>query len=140
MDRLVTAPCHLDGHDQLFLSMHSVGSSGGDSAYAGRVYNLFLQLLVEKGVVGLLAYCLLFFSFFKVSHDKVRLIKDDAFQQAVVVLFMATFVALIVRDLSYSSILDNEGVSTLLFFIFANNALAEARPAGGGVGATGVRG
>jgi O-antigen ligase len=109
--------------------MQYAAYKGEESAYVGRTFNIFLQLLVERGIVGLLAYCLLFFSFFKVSHDNIRLFRDDIFQKTVIVVFMASCAALIVRDLSYSSILTNKGVSVLLWFCFANNAGLNHNPA-----------
>jgi O-antigen ligase len=103
-----------------------------DSVYVGRTFNIFLQLLVEKGLVGLLAYCLLFFSFFKVAHDNIRLLPADSFHKAVSVLLMASCLALLVRDLSYSSTFVNDGVSALLWFIFASSARPAPPPEEGG--------
>lgn len=99
-----------------------------DAVYVGRTFNIFLQLLVEKGAVGLIAYCLLFFSFFKVSHESLRLPGNETFQKTVTAVFMATCIALLVRDLSYSSVLTNKGVSALLWFILAVNAKAKTLP------------
>ena len=98
------------------------------AAYVGRTFNIILQLLVEKGAIGLLAYCLLFFGFFKVSYENVRLRGGDSFQKAMTVVFMASGVSLLVRDLSYSSLLTNNGVSALLCFYFAVNAGAGPSP------------
>lgn len=111
--------------------MHYAAYKEEGSAYVGRTFNIFLQLLVEKGVVGLLAYGLLFFSFLKVTHDNVRLLPDGAFQKTAALLFVASFAALIVRDLTYSSIITNKGVSTLLWFMFAHNARTTPPPADG---------
>jgi O-antigen ligase len=102
--------------------MHYAAYKEVDSVYVSRTLNIFLQLLVEKGVVGLLAYCLLFFSFFKVSYENVKRARGSEFQKAVVVMFGALVVTLLVRDLSYSSVLISQGVGALLWFIFANNA------------------
>jgi O-antigen ligase len=99
-----------------------------DSVYVSRTLNIFLQLAAEKGVVGLLAYCLLFFSFFKVSHDNIRHVGGDNFQKAASVIFMASCFALLVRDLSYSSTFVNKGVSALLWLMFAVSARPEPSP------------
>ena len=96
-----------------------------DSVYVGRTFNIFLQLLAEKGLVGLLAYCLLFFNFFKVLHGKIRHLQGDSFEKAVSILFLASCFALLVRDLSYSSTFVNKGVSALLWLIFAGSARPE---------------
>jgi O-antigen ligase len=108
--------------------MHYAAYKGDDAVFVGRTFNIFLQLLVEKGALGLLAYCLLFFSFFKVSHESLRLHGGDAAQKAVTAVFVAACVALLVRDFSYSSVLTNQGVSTILWFVFAANAGAPTAP------------
>jgi hypothetical protein len=87
-----------------------------------RPFNYFLHLLIEKGVLGLLVYLLLLFSFFIVSHRKVRLLQGDVYRASVVVCFMIAYAAVMVRDLSESSILANRGASVILWFMFANNA------------------
>jgi putative inorganic carbon (HCO3(-)) transporter len=115
----------LSGVGSLNFPMEYVAYKGEDSPFVGRTFNIFLQLLVEKGVIGLLAYCLLFFSFFKVSRDNIQLLPDNSFQKASAVLFMASFAAVLVRDLSYPSILTNNGVGTVLWFVFANNACSD---------------
>ncbi len=104
------------------------------AVYAGRTFNIFLQILVEKGVVGLLGYCLLFFGFFKESHEKMRRPGGDTFQKAVTAVFAASCVALLVRDLSYSSMLTNAGVSALLWFAFALSARPVSGPAADAAG------
>jgi O-antigen ligase len=112
--------------------MQYAAYKGEESVYVGRTFNIFLQLLVEKGLVGLLAYCLLFFSFFKVSHDNARLRPGVGFEKAASVLFMASFIALLARDMSYSSTFVNKGVSVLLWLIFAVAAQPAPAEDGGG--------
>jgi O-antigen ligase len=93
-----------------------------DGTFVLRPFNYFLHLLIEKGVLGLLVYLLLLFSFFIVSHRKVRLLQGDVYRASVVVCFMIAYAAVMVRDLSESSILANRGASVILWFMFANNA------------------
>ncbi len=103
-----------------------------DAAFAQRPFNYFFQILVEKGLLGLVAYGLLLVCFYRVSHRKIRLLGDDTFRKSVVICLMAAYAALIVRDFSDSSILTNRGVAVLLWFAFAHNAGLEgeaSRPA-----------
>lgn len=93
-----------------------------DSAFAQRPFNYLLQIIVEKGLLGLVAYGLLLVCFYRVSHRKVRLLGDDTLQKSVVICLMAAYAAVIVRDFSDSSILSNRGVGVLLWFGFAHNA------------------
>ncbi len=96
--------------------------SDGDGAFVLRPFNYFLHILVEKGVIGLLVYLLLIVSFFWVSHRKIRIWKGDVYRASVIVCFMTAYAAILVRDLSESSIVSNRGVTILLWFMFANNA------------------
>jgi len=96
-----------------------------DSAFAQRPFNYFFQILVEKGLLGLAAYGLLVICFYRVSHRKVGLLGDDTFRKSVVICLMAAYAAVIVRDLSDSSILSNRGLGALLWFSFAHNARLE---------------
>ena len=105
-------------------TMHYVAydEPGGDGAFVLRPFNYFLHILIEKGVLGLLVYLMLLFSFFFVSHRKINLLKGDVYRSSVVICFMAAYAAVMVRDLSESSILANRGASIILWFMFANNA------------------
>jgi len=93
-----------------------------NTVYVGRALNCVLQILIEKGVLGLAAYGLLLITFFKTSHRRVRSSAGEVFDKSAVVLFVAVCAAAIIRDLSYSSILTNKGVTSLLCFMFAFNA------------------
>ncbi len=93
-----------------------------NTPYAGRVFNTFLQITIEKGLIGLFAFDILIIAFFFVSHRKIKLLTDNWDQKATVVLFMSAFTAIIIRDLSYSSIFYNRGADLLIWFMFADNA------------------
>jgi O-antigen ligase len=99
--------------------------TGGDNAFVLRPFNYFLQILIEKGVLGLLAYLFLLFSFLLVSHRKIKLLKGNVYRTSVVVCFVVAYAAVLVRDLSDSSILANRGANTLLWFMLAHNARLE---------------
>lgn len=105
-------------------TMHYVAydEPGGDGAFVLRPFNYFLHILIEKGVLGLLVYLLLLFSFFIVSHKKLMLLKGDVYRSSVVICFMIAYAAVMVRDLSESSILANRGASIIVWFMFAINA------------------
>ena len=94
-----------------------------DTPFVGRVFNFFLQLTIEKGLVGLIAYCFLIITFFFISHHKIILLHNDWNQQVVIVLFISAYAAIILRDLTYSSLFSNKGVHLLLWFMLAHNAL-----------------
>ena len=100
-------------------------TSEDEAAFALRPFNVFLHILVERGLVGLLAYGFLFFSFIFVSYRKLKRFRGDVYRQSIVLLFVTAVVSVIVRDLSESSIFINYALGTVLWFIFANIAADE---------------
>jgi hypothetical protein len=88
----------------------------------GRAFNIFIQLLVEKGWLGLLSYGLLWFASLREAARKILIFKGHTFRRAIVVIYLATFISVLARDLSYSSILTNGAVSLLLWFMLAHMA------------------
>lgn len=108
-----------------FAMKHLAYRSGGDdTGFALRPFNVLLHVLTEKGVVGLAGYGFLCFSFFWVSHRKIKRLRHSVYHQFVVVIFVTAFIGMIVRDMSESSMLGNGGVGIILSFMFANNAQA----------------
>lgn len=99
--------------------------SDNDGAFVIRPFNYFLHILIEKGALGLIVYALLLICFFIVSHKKVKLLKGDVYLSSVVICFMIAYAAVMVRDLSESSILANRGAAVILWFMIANNARLE---------------
>ncbi len=97
-------------------------SQDEETAFALRPFNYFIHVLTEEGTVGLLASAFLLFSFFLVSHQKVKRLQGEVYQQFIVIIFATALVSILVRDISESSILNNRGVGLLLWFMFANNA------------------
>jgi len=99
-----------------------------ESGIALRPFNSFLQILIEKGILGALAYSFLIVAFFTVSHKKVKRLGIDPFRKGMIILFMAAYAAVMVRDLTESSIFINRGAQTVLWFMFAHNALDNDLP------------
>jgi tetratricopeptide (TPR) repeat protein len=122
-----TAPAMVRAHPLLGIGsynfpMQYVKYQPRNTVYVGRAFNCFLQILIEKGMLGLFAYCFLLFSFLKTSYRRIRLSMEHVFDKSVVVLFVAVCASVIIRDLSYASLLSNKGVASLLCFMFAVNA------------------
>jgi O-antigen ligase len=85
----------------------------------GNPFNLFLHILTERGAVGLAAYGLLFCSFFYASFRRASRLINTSFRDCVLLLFVTSIVASLVRDMSFSSILTNKGLCLLLWLMFA---------------------
>jgi len=110
--------------------LHEVSYRGeaDERIRTGRVFNCFLQILIEKGVVGIFAYGLLFYAFGKATLSKVSA-EDGAFEKKLLILLFSAFAAAVIRDLSYSSLLVSQGSAILLWLIFADAARRSASPA-----------
>jgi O-antigen ligase len=88
-------------------------------------YDFFLQLLLEKGAVGLTAYVLTLAAFFWISYKKLKRRNLSEFHTAIIALSVTGCLAVLVRDLTFSSLLINKGASVLLWFGFANTMNSE---------------
>jgi tetratricopeptide (TPR) repeat protein len=93
-----------------------------DAGFVMNPFNYFLQLQIEKGVLGLVTHSLSILAFFWISYRKAHLLTKDIFHKSFVILFMVAVASVIVRDLSYSSILNNTGLSLLLWLMYAINS------------------
>jgi O-antigen ligase len=91
-------------------------------AMAQRAFNYFLQILTEKGALGLLAYGALLIAFAWVTCSPALRRGRPRRLDSAALLFLAAYLAVIARDLSYSSILSSKGVGVILYLMFAHNA------------------
>jgi O-antigen ligase len=102
-------------------AMHYVYHKDRDenTVFVGRSFNFFLQVLIEKGILGLIAYCTVLIAFFKTAHSRLKTEPNNILLKSTMVLFIATSISILIRDLSYSSILSNKGVGIFFWFMFA---------------------
>lgn len=108
-------------------AMYYVAYKDEDAAYVGRPLSSFLQIMVEKGILGCLAYGFLVLSFYRASFYGARQAVNSPVRLVTILIFAAAVTALLVRDFSYSSILVNKEVRFLLCFMFAYNAQLEEK-------------
>jgi len=93
-----------------------------DINYTGRVLNTFLQILIEKGIVGFIIYGGLLISFILISALSVSKIKNDKLKQILICINIASIVSILIREITYSSILENKAIIILVSIIFAINS------------------
>jgi O-antigen ligase len=92
-----------------------------NSAFVVSAFSYFLQILVERGAFGLLAYSMLILAYFRASARSIKT-ATSGFQRTATILLMASVAAVIVRDLTFSSIFINKGANALLWFVLASTA------------------
>jgi O-antigen ligase len=97
------------------------GREEDDAPFVGQPYNAALQILVERGLLGLAAYILIGVAFVALTLRKIKT-AGDARQKVAASLFAAAFAAILVRDATYSSLLTSKGVGVLLCLMFALNS------------------
>ena len=90
-----------------------------DAAVVRRPFNIGLQLLAEKGIIGFTAYLTLFIAVIRRCFSSLKDDKLHVFWRGFACLSAATLVSLVVRDTSYSSILNNEKLLLVLCLNFA---------------------
>ncbi len=86
-----------------------------DSFFTGRVSNSFLQLLVEKGIIGFTLYGALLVVYFFILHKRICQSADST-GKAIYIVFGAAMIALLVRELTFSSVFQHDGVFMLFSF------------------------
>lgn len=96
-----------------------------DTRFAGRAFNTFLQILIEKGLLGLAGFLVLCGGFFWSSFKKLKNDSINKESKGIILLFMTTVFALLVRDLSYSTLLYFDGVCILFWLMLAMNTNIE---------------
>ena len=96
-----------------------------DQGYSGFTNNTYLQLLLEKGVLGVLVYGL-FFLAVMIHFIKNIIGSENQTERLVNVLLLAGFGTFCFRELFFSSFLYSDGVMTLVS-IFAAVSVSESR-------------
>jgi len=90
-----------------------------DTYFTGRVSNSILQLLIEKGTIGLIVYSIvvliIIWTFGKLLMDTSRT-KTDKFKAIIV---LSGIFALAVKESTFSSLFEKDGVLLLVFMLIA---------------------
>jgi len=97
----------------LFYNKHKDRSE--DSFFTGKVSNSFLQLLVEKGIIGFTFYGALLIVYFFILHKRICQSADST-GKAIYSVFGSAMIALLVRELTFSSVFQHDGVFMLFSF------------------------
>ena len=95
-------------------------SDRDDAVFSGQPFSTYIQILAEKGAVGFLCFmgiCTLFLL------RSIKRIKNEGSisKRGVILIFLSAVLAVLVRDMSYSTLLRQDGVHLLFWFMFAYN-------------------
>ncbi len=117
------------GASNFALANVAFGAKSDGVPFAAQPFNIVLEVLVERGVIGAIGYLWLVFSFFAVSIQAMRRSPDRVTRDAAALLAIGFFTVL-VRDGTYSSMISNAGVSAVVIFLMAHNSslLHQASP------------
>ncbi len=91
-----------------------------DDMFTGRVNNSYIQILTEKGLLGLLSYLFLFIVLIRVSHKKIKSLQNDNVK-LIHIIIICSVIAILVRELFFSSILYNPGLLLLILIMYVIN-------------------
>lgn len=97
-----------------------------DDMFTGRVNNSYIQTLTEKGLLGLLSYLFLFIVLIRVSHKKIKSLQNDNVK-LIHIIIMCSVIAILVRELFFSSILYNPGLLLLILIMYVINTSNSTR-------------
>ena len=117
------------GASNFALANVAFGAKSDGVPFGTQPFNVVLEVLVERGVIGAIGYFWLVFSFFAVSIQAMRRSPDRVTRDTAAVLAIGFF-TLLVRDGTYSSMISNAGVSAVVVFLMAHNSslLSQASP------------
>jgi tetratricopeptide (TPR) repeat protein len=104
-------------------AMHYVPEVGKSSerAFVGRPLNLFVQIVVERGIVGAASFLMLLLALFR-SEIRVLSGSEDKQQRSASIIRLSALSAVLARELSYSSLLINPLASLLFWLLMAGVA------------------
>lgn len=91
-----------------------------DTNFTGRVNNTYLQILIEKGIIGSCIYFLILLIFIYYSLKKISKAKNVQ-KKALSIFVLASVISVLLRELFFSSIFYNSGLLFLIFILFLLN-------------------
>lgn len=94
----------------------SINSNDESRYFTSRVSNSLLQILIEKGIFGLIAYTFMLVALLWNTYKMLPISKQA--HKISIILFVALLISVIVRELTFSSIFEKSSIMILLMIIF----------------------
>ena len=87
------------------------------SPFIGRAFNTYLQIIVEKGLLGFITFFIIIYISLHHTKNKLKnqnITKDEKY---ISILLVSMIISVLVRDFTYSSLIYHDGVG-LLFWLY----------------------
>lgn len=91
-----------------------------DIVYSLRTNNSYLQLIIEKGIFGLVTYAIFTFLILFIVIKNMQRKNQTKENKIIISLLLSGIIALLVRDFTFSTFFDNDMVYFLAFFLVFN--------------------
>jgi tetratricopeptide (TPR) repeat protein len=104
-------------------AMHYVPEVGKnfEGEFAGRPFSLALQVLVERGIIGVASFSLLLWALLLSEYRSFSRLQDNL-ERCASIICISALAAILVRELTYSSLLTNPQASLLIWLLMASIA------------------
>lgn len=103
------------GNDQFSLRANPYLASNEDAMFTGRATNSYLQLLVEKGIIGFVPWAVFIGLLMSILFRQIRRQDHNSLPA---LLLLSVFITVLFRELSFSTFFEKEQLQ-LLFFVLA---------------------
>lgn len=88
-------------------------------AFTTRINSSFIQLLVEKGILGTCAYSLLFICILWVLIKQIKTSESTTEHRVFIAVVLSLMLAFLIKELTFSSFFENGPLMTLFFLVCA---------------------
>lgn len=103
------------GNDNFILARGKKPYLSEDAVFSSKIDNTYLQILIEKGILGFTTYVLLIISCFIIIYRALKNNKNTRKQKLELTIVFSGLVAFLFRELTFSSFFTN---NTVLFLAF----------------------
>lgn len=123
------SPCNGVGTNNFALNYYAFRNKGDNFNFTGKISNSYLQLLVEKGIIGFAVYLMLFFAFIYslVNYsDRKTLLLEKIFLS----ISLCCTIAFMIREVTFSSFFfsDEILIQILIIYLLISLILFSNRP------------
>ncbi|MDR0605389.1 MAG: O-antigen ligase family protein [Bacteroidales bacterium] len=117
------------GTNNFALNYNSLGERGTVN-FTGKISNSYLQLLVEKGIIGIVVYLILFFAFVYFSFYFSNIKKTSLLEKIFLTVSVFCVTAFLIREITFSSFFFSDGIliQTLIIYLLVSVILFSNKP------------